>query len=419
MPEFELVDYKVLDKIGEGSFSEVYRIKHKRTGFFYAAKKLNKVFVDSAEALQCSEIQVMKVLDYHPNVVSFVDILHDELNGSLTLIMELMDMSMYDYIKNRKRCLSEKRVKRFLFQIVSGLHHLHRNGIFHRDIKPENILIKIPHKLKESELVQLADFGSICSVHQHPPYSAYISTRWYRSPECLLTSGYYGPKMDIWAIGCCFYEMLTLNPLFPGENELDQLHLIHEVVGSPSAAVLAKFRHLNELNYEFPKRKPTGFRVLIPLLSHYGVDVLNRTLAYVPEARISTAKLLQHVYFEDICKSKKSSRLSYSMQCLDNVGDGPGKKGSPQRKSTKSSIGSTESLNRSLRSKASSVNTTITTSGRINCSSSSNSATSSYQQRNLAAEMIKNKNLERMWGMNPSPGKTRLGQQLTTRAKVP
>ncbi|EAT41518.1 AAEL006841-PA [Aedes aegypti] len=300
MPEFELVDYKVLDKIGEGSFSEVYRIKHKRTGFFYAAKKLNKVFVDSAEALQCSEIQVMKVLDYHPNVVSFVDILHDELNGSLTLIMELMDMSMYDYIKNRKRCLSEKRVKRFLFQIVSGLHHLHRNGIFHRDIKPENILIKIPHKLKESELVQLADFGSICSVHQHPPYSAYISTRWYRSPECLLTSGYYGPKMDIWAIGCCFYEMLTLNPLFPGENELDQLHLIHEVVGSPSAAVLAKFRHLNELNYEFPKRKPTGFRVLIPLLSHYGVDVLNRTLAYVPEARISTAKLLQHVYFEDI-----------------------------------------------------------------------------------------------------------------------
>lgn len=72
---FTVSDYKVLDKIGEGSFSEVYRIKHKRTGFFYAAKKLNKVFVDSAEALQCSEIQVMKVLDYHPNVVSFVDIL--------------------------------------------------------------------------------------------------------------------------------------------------------------------------------------------------------------------------------------------------------------------------------------------------------------------------------------------------------
>ncbi|EDS38408.1 rage-1 [Culex quinquefasciatus] len=241
MPEFELADYSILEKIGEGSFSEVFRVKHKRTGFYYAAKKLTKLYFDPAEALQDSEIRVMKLLDYHPNVLSFVDILHDQATGSLSLIMELMDMSMYDYIKNRKRCLSEKRVKRYLYQMVCGLHHLHRNGIFHRDIKPENVLIKIPRKLKENELVQLADFGSICSTSQQPPYSAYISTRWYRSPECLLTSGYYGPKMDIWAVGCCFYEMLTLNPLFPGENELDQLYLIHEIVGSPSAFDVGQF----------------------------------------------------------------------------------------------------------------------------------------------------------------------------------
>lgn len=106
--------------------------------------------------------------------------------------------------------------------------------------------------------------------------------------------------MDIWAVGCCFYEMLTLNPLFPGENELDQLNLIHKVLGSPSPTVLAKFRHLNELKYEFPKRKPTGFRNLVQLLSQYGLDVLNRTLAYAPEARISAGKLLQHLYFEDM-----------------------------------------------------------------------------------------------------------------------
>lgn len=80
MPNYEKLqryfsDYKILDKIGEGSFSEVYRVKHKRTGLYYAAKKLTKVFMDSAEALQCSEIQAMRMLDYHPNVVSFVDIL--------------------------------------------------------------------------------------------------------------------------------------------------------------------------------------------------------------------------------------------------------------------------------------------------------------------------------------------------------
>ncbi|XP_055599244.1 MAPK/MAK/MRK overlapping kinase-like [Uranotaenia lowii] len=402
MPEFELADYKILEKIGEGSFSEVYQIRQRRTGLHYAAKKLNKLYKTSAEALECSEIQVMKVLDYHPNVVSFVDILHDEINGTLTLIMELMDMSMYDYIKNRKRCLSEKRVKRFLYQIVCGLNHLHRNGIFHRDIKPENILIKIPRKLKENELVQLADFGSICHTSVQPPYSSYISTRWYRSPECLLTSGYYGPKMDIWAVGCCFYEMLTLNPLFPGENELDQLHLIHEILGSPSPTMLAKFRNLNQLNYDFPKRKATGLRSMVPLLSHYGVDVLNRTLTYAPETRISAAKLLQHLYFEDQCKTKRTSRLSSSMHSLDEVGDGISvnnslKSSSGRRKGTKGSNGSTESLDRSIRSGFKAYH-----------------GSTASSKCKLSVEMTKNKNLERMWGMNPGPGKSRLVQQIYT-----
>ncbi|XP_053696637.1 MAPK/MAK/MRK overlapping kinase-like [Sabethes cyaneus] len=408
MPEFELIDYKIHEKIGEGSFSEVYRVKHKRTGQFYAAKKLLKLYVDSTEALQCAEIQIMKALDYHPNLVSFVDILHDGVNGHLTLVMELMDMSMYDYIKNRKRCLSEKRVRRFLYQIVCGLHHLHRNGIFHRDIKPENILIKISNKMRDNELVQLADFGSICNVSQQPPYSAYISTRWYRSPECLLTSGYYGPKMDIWAVGCCFYEMLTLNPLFPGENEVDQLDRIHAVVGSPSAALLAKFRHRNQLQFEFPKRKHVDLRCLVPLLSHYGVDVLNRMLAYAPDARICATKLKQHLYFEDLNKTKQTSRLSSSMQSLDDGGDGPHKKPGLRRKNTKSSVSSTESLDRKLQSTGSSVMTRATDSSLrskaevLNC------------KRTLTEKMIKNKNLERMWGMNPCPGKTRLGQQINS-----
>ncbi|XP_055546872.1 MAPK/MAK/MRK overlapping kinase-like isoform X2 [Wyeomyia smithii] len=331
----------------------------------------------------------------------------DESNGHLTLVMELMDMSMYDYIKNRKRCLSEKRVRRFLYQIVCGLLHLHRNGIFHRDIKPENILIKIPNKLKESELVQLADFGSICSVNQQPPYSAYVSTRWYRSPECLLTSGYYGPKMDIWATGCCFYEMLTLNPLFPGENELDQLDRIHEVVGSPSAALLAKFRHRNQLNFEFPRRKPLDLRSHIPLLSHYGIDVMTRMLSYAPDVRISAARLVQHPYFEDLSKTKKNSRLSSSLQSLDIVDGGFYKRTSSQRKIMKGSIGSTESLDRARQSTCSSVMTRVT-------DSSVRSATdvSCSKKGSLTVEMIKNKNLERMWGMNPGPGKNRLGQQI-------
>lgn len=78
----------------------------------------------------------------------------------------------------------------------------------------ENILLM-------SETVKLADFGSCRGIYSKPPFTEYISTRWYRAPECLLTDGYYGYKMDIWGVGCVFFEMLSLFPLFPGNNELD------------------------------------------------------------------------------------------------------------------------------------------------------------------------------------------------------
>ena len=162
-------NYEVITKIGEGSFSEVMKVKEKKSGTFYAAKKLIKSFQSLDEVKCCAELRAIKALPYHPNVVSFLDMAYEEASGSLSLIFELMDMSVYDYIKDRKRCLSETRCKHFMYQLSCGLLHLHNNGIFHRDIKPENILIKVDPKLRNnnllrSELIQLADLGSVCRV---------------------------------------------------------------------------------------------------------------------------------------------------------------------------------------------------------------------------------------------------------------
>lgn len=103
---------------------------------------------------------------------------------------------------------------------------MHRKGIFHRDIKPENILIK-------GNLVKVADLGSCKGRHSPAPYTDYISTRWYRAPECLMTDGYYNEKMDIWGFGCVLFELITKKPLFPGKDELDQIHKIHNIIGTP------------------------------------------------------------------------------------------------------------------------------------------------------------------------------------------
>lgn len=88
----------------------------------------------------------------------------DIKSQTLYLISELFDMNMYDYIKNRKRCLSEVRVKNFLYQMVRGLNHLHRNDLFHRDIKPENVLIRVDPRLRHNPAkVSLAPF--LCALN--------------------------------------------------------------------------------------------------------------------------------------------------------------------------------------------------------------------------------------------------------------
>lgn len=111
---------------------------------------------------------------------------------------------------------------------------MHKRGIFHRDIKPENILLL-------NDQIKLADFGSCKGIYSEHPYTEYISTRWYRAPECLLTDGYYDQKMDIWGVGCVLFEISSLFPLFPGTNELDQIHRIHNILGTPDKTVLERF----------------------------------------------------------------------------------------------------------------------------------------------------------------------------------
>ena len=210
------------------------------------------------------------------------------------MVFELMDRNMYEWIKDRKHYLQETRVKHHIYQILKVLDHIHRTGVFHRDIKPENILLR-------EETVKLADFGSCRGTMSKQPYTEYISTRWYRSPECLLTDGFYDYKMDIWGVGCIFFEVMALHPLFPGKNELDMVHQIHRVLGTPPPTLLADFqRHATHMEFDFPYTEGTGLDVLLPHMSPEGVTILGKMLMYDSTFRPTAKGLLKSAYFRDI-----------------------------------------------------------------------------------------------------------------------
>ena len=221
-----------------------------------------------------------------------------------------MEMNLYEAIEGRKKYLPERKAKFWIYQTLKALEYMHKNGIFHRDIKPENILL-----LKNK--VKLADLGSCKGIYSKPPFTEYISTRWYRAPECLLTDGYYNYKMDIWGVGCVFYELLTLEPIFPGDDEIDQVNKINYILGSPPEDLFEKFvknsAHRNEFNFEY--QKGVGIYRYLNHVSPDVVDLISKMLIYDPDLRPTARECLNHKCFKEFAqqeiKNAKKSQLNF------------------------------------------------------------------------------------------------------------
>jgi serine/threonine protein kinase len=141
-------------------------------------------------------------------------------------------MSLEDVLKNieqKRDYLPMSSVKKYIREIFNGLKNMHDLGIAHRDLKPENILLK-------NEEVRICDVGSSkildkSRAHMNTPY---VVSRYYRAPELILACNKYDFSIDIWAVGCILFELLTKTPMFPGDAEGLQIVEMQQILGCPS-----------------------------------------------------------------------------------------------------------------------------------------------------------------------------------------
>ncbi|PVU93919.1 hypothetical protein BB561_002940 [Smittium simulii] len=250
--------FKILNNLGEGAFSSVMLAVDLSSNATVAIKRMKKKhWKDSAAN---AEVEILSKL-IHPNVVAILSSFRHEYRSYL--VFECMSCNLLEYLQNTSPDLlkpKKEHKKDFdLFtisisiQILAALDYIHSNNVFHRDIKPENILIS---EVKNSDtqfniVAKIADFGQAKYIGsaktssptplrftnkitapptKNKPLTEYISTRWYRAPEVLISAKDYSAPIDIWATGATIAEIAIGHPLFPGINDLDQLRRIFGAV---------------------------------------------------------------------------------------------------------------------------------------------------------------------------------------------
>jgi len=288
-------DFRVISKLGEGSFAEVFKVKNPKTQQVYAIKRLKKRYRSIEEVNKLPEILYLRALQNHPNIIKLHDVMFDTSNGYVALVFELMEMNLYELVRDNQKPYDEKTSLLLVYQLLKAIQFMHSKNLFHRDIKPENCMVN-----KKTLEMKLCDFGSTRQATFNGPYTEYVSTRWYRAPECILTSGSYGSEVDLWAVGCMLYELVTSRPLFPGKHEIDQISRIHNIIGTPSRDILAQFQKNpnTQISMAFPPRHAQDFHSLLPNATDNLVDLLQNLLVYNPTERLSADEAINHPVFD-------------------------------------------------------------------------------------------------------------------------
>lgn len=242
--------------------------------------------------LQVLESQhVVNLLDVFPQGLGFV------------LAFEYMLSDLGEMIANVENPLTDGQIKSYTQMLLMGVRFMHDHSIMHRDLKPANLLIGANGRLKIADLGLSRIFlteEDERKTGRRRHYSHQVATRWYRAPELLYGARSYTEAVDLWSVGCIFGEMINKSPIFPGENDIDQLGIVIRALGTPNEKIWPGVSQLPDYSkITFPETEPTPLDEILAIgdCSEGAVDLFCSFIAYDASKRLEARQALRHPYF--------------------------------------------------------------------------------------------------------------------------
>lgn len=304
-------EYKILEKLGEGTFGEVH-LGEKISNKYRVA--LKRIFLHNEKEgfpiTALREIRILKALN-HPNIIPIVDmaIQRPDRNapvtkpqrGSVYMITPYMEHDLAGLLGNPGVKLELPHIKCYMYQLFQGMKYLHDQHYLHRDIKSANILIDNWGRLR------IADFGLARHYEEPPPrpgtgagkpgreYTSMVVTRWYRAPELVLGENRYTTAVDMWGVGCVFSEMFRRHPILQGVSDQDQAHCIFKLLGGPTPESMPGYEKLPGGHVSFPYMRTLEEQ--FKDLDKASLSLLSDLLKLDPQRRLTAVDALSHPFF--------------------------------------------------------------------------------------------------------------------------
>uniref|UniRef100_A0A2K6U5D4 Protein kinase domain-containing protein n=1 Tax=Saimiri boliviensis boliviensis TaxID=39432 RepID=A0A2K6U5D4_SAIBB len=285
----EITKYEKLTKIGQGTFGEVFKAKHRKTCQKVALKKV--WMENEKEGFPITALREIKILQLlkQENVVNLIEICQTKYIPDL--VLDFGEHDLAGLLSNVLVKFTLFEIKRVMQMLLTGLHYIYRNKILHRNMKAANVLITRDGVLK------LADFGLAKNSQPHC-YTNHVVTLWYRPPKLLLGERDYGPPIDLWGTGCIMAEMWTHSTIMRGNTKQQQLALISQLCGSITPEMwpnVDKYELYDKLKLVKGQKRKVKDR----LKAYVPLDLIDKLLVLDPAQRIDSDDALNHNFWSD------------------------------------------------------------------------------------------------------------------------